>query len=310
MDSFFARNRLSAYLDGDLPQDEARGVEAAMSRDPALRAEYEELRRAVDFLRTNGPIAAPEGFANRLHIRLAAEPPPSRLRASLRRVRMDYVGIAAVAAVALLFVGTRHPDATPPAAAPVVAAAQAPGVPEGGGSPAEPTPGAALDHEGGFASTAAAPPASRKSKPGGPGNTAEREPFQADWERDPPAADGSLSTGTSGESMTQSAAVPTLYSPAPWRYRIHAGGANPLKDLMEVAASLGGRIVDGKGRPLADYPMDEGDSQSVRVYVPSYNVEALQRKLKEMGTVDTIATDPEMLYQNGAEVPVSIEVQR
>lgn len=46
------------------------------------------------------------------------------------------------------------------------------------------------------------------------------------------------------------------------------------------------------------------------MYVPSYNVEALQRKLKEMGTVDTIATDPEMLYQNGAEVPVSIEVQR
>jgi len=309
MDSFFARNRLSAYLDGDLPQDEARGVEAAMSRDPALRAEYEELRRAVDFLRTNGPVAAPEGFANRLHIRLAAEPPPSRLRASLRRVRMDYVGIAAVAAVALLFVGTRHPEPTPPAAAPVVAAAQAPGVPDPAPA-AESPPGAALDHEAGFASTAPASTASQKSKPGRSANTAEREAYQPDWERDPPAADGSLTTGTSGESLTQSAAVPTLYSPAPWRYRIHAGGTNPLKDLMEVAASLGGRIVDGKGRPLADYPMDEGDSQSVRVYVPSYNVEALQRKLKEMGTVDTIATDPEMLYQNGAEVPVSIEVQR
>lgn len=307
MDSFFARNRLSAYLDGDLPQDEARGVEAAMSRDPALRAEYEELRRAVDFLRTNGPVAAPEGFANRLHIRLAAEPPPSRLRASLRRVRMDYVGIAAVAAVALLFVGTRPPEPAAPAAPPVVAAAQAPGVPDAAPA-AETAPGAPLAHEGGFAATAPAP--SQKSKSAGSPNTGEREPYQPDWERDPPAADGSLTTGTSGESLTQSAAVPTLYSPAPWRYRVHAGGTNPLKELMEAAASLGGRIVDGKGRPLADYPMDEGDSQSVRVYVPSYNVEALQRKLKEMGTVDTIATDPEMLYQNGAEVPVSIEVQR
>ncbi len=308
MDSFFARNRLSAYLDGDLPQDEARGVEAAMSRDPALRAEYEELRRAVDFLRTNGPIAAPEGFANRLHIRLAAEPPPSRLRSTLRRVRMDYVGIAAVAAVALLFVGTRHPDPATPAPAPVIAAAQAPGVPDTS-SPAAVAPGAAIDHEGGFAAipSPASPP---KPKSGASASPAEREPFQADWERDPPAADGSLTTGTSGQGATQSTAVPTLYSPAPWRYRVHAGGTNPLKDLMEVASSLGGRIVDGKGRPLADYPMDEGDSQSVRVYVPSYNVEALQRKLKELGTVDTIATDPEMLYQNGAEVPVSIEVQR
>ena len=44
--------------------------------------------------------------------------------------------------------------------------------------------------------------------------------------------------------------------------------------------------------------------------VPSYNVEALQRKLEALGTVDTIATDPDVLYQNGAEVPVSIEVMR
>lgn len=309
MDTFFARNRLSAYLDGDLPSGEARDVEAALNRDPELRAEYEQLRGAVDFLRSNGPIAAPEGFANRLHIRIAAEPPPSRLRSTLRRVRFDYVGIAAVAAMALIFVGTRHDDPVDAstAAPPTVAVAQAPGLPEETSvEPDVKVPGAP-GPEAGFATT---PPSSR-SKPVASKSTSgtEREAFQAEWERDPPAADGSLTTGTTG-SATQTTPVASLYSPAPWRYRVHVGGTNPLKELMDVASSLGGRIVDAKGRPLADYPMDEGDSQAVRVYVPSYNVEALQRKLKELGTVDTIATDPEMLYQNGAEVPVSIEVQR
>ncbi len=309
MDTFFARNRLSAYLDGDLPTGEAREVEAAINRDPELRAEYEQLRGAVDFLSSNGPIAAPEGFANRLHIRLAAEPAPSRLRSTLRRVRIDYIGIAAVAAMALLFVGTRHGgvDEPPPPPPPTLAAAQAPGLPEEADAPVAAAP-SVLDQDAGFAT---APPASHATKPSASKNVArsDREAYQADWEREAPAADGSLTTGTSG-SATQSTPTQTLYSPAPWRYRIHAGGDNPLKDLIAVASSLGGRIVDAKGRPLADYPMDEGDSQAVRVYVPSYNVEALQRKLKDLGTVDTIATDPAMLYQNGAEVPVSIEVQR
>lgn len=322
MDTFFARNRLSAYLDGDLPTGEAREVEAAIHRDPDLRAEFEQLRGAVEFLRSNGPMLAPDGFANRLHIRLAAEPTPSRLRVALRRVRYDYIGIAAVAAMALIVVGTQqHTDSEPAdVATQTVAAAQAPSPvpdltePEAGG---DARANGVLGDEGGFA--AGATPASSPSKKSAPvankqmaSNGVDREPFQPDWERDGEGNQGTdlKPAGQASGSETQSVQVGTLYSPAPWRYRVHAVGANPLKDLMAVAATLGGRIVDAKGRPLADYPMDEGDSAAVRVFVPSYNVEELQRRLKELGTVDTIATDPGVLYQNGTEVPVSIEVQR
>ncbi len=326
MDTFFARNRLSAYLDGDLPSGEAREVEAAIQRDAALRAEYEELRGAVEFLRSNGPLEAPAGFANRLHIRVMAEPAPSRLRTALRRVRYDYVGLAAVAALALLVVGTHHPpegtDAPPPT--PTVAAATAPSLapPASPGAPENPHADGILGDEGGFAVAAhpaQKPPSSAPSQHADAPVANDREPYQADWEKDASLAPGNT-TGTPGStdntasyaanSQTQSAQTPTLYSPAPWRYRIHPSGANPLKDLIGVASALGGRIVDAKGRPLADYPMDDGDSAAVRIFVPSYNVSALQEKLKGLGTVDTIATDPNVLYQNGAEVPVSIEVQK
>ena len=41
MDTFFAKNRLSAYLDGALPEAEASEVADAIARDPELKAEYE-----------------------------------------------------------------------------------------------------------------------------------------------------------------------------------------------------------------------------------------------------------------------------
>lgn len=318
MDAFFARNRLSAYLDGELPSGEAREVEAAMLRDPALRAEYDQLRAAVELLRTGGPMAAPEGFAGRLQVRLAAEPPPSRWRAALRRVRPEPAAIAAIAAAALIYVGVRHDPPSPespPAAPPQVAVATAPGLPHVPDAPASDAPAApaaadgVLGNEGAYANHAPArrdaPKPTRTAAAG-----AEREPFEASWERE--GADAAAATPDAGAAPEAAAASPpaTLYSPAPWRYRVHATGENPLKQLITVASALGGRIVDARGRPLADYPMDEGDAKSVRVFVPSYNVEALQRKLGEIGSVDTIATDADTLYQNGAEVPVAIEVQR
>jgi negative regulator of sigma E activity len=318
METFFARNRLSAYLDGDLPAAEAREVEAALHRDSELRAEYEALRAGVELLRAHGPLSAPEGFAGRLQIRLAAEPAPTRWRGVLRRVQPEYVGIAAIAALALIYIGTDHPAApVAPVVAPSVAVAQAPVLPaeqaapapsaEAGAAPAEAAAPAGADgvlgNESGFSTSSkpASPARPQSTKP-----TGEREVFQAAWERE----DGASTAPDSAVAIAPASAPAGLYSPAPWRYRLHASGDNPLKDLMAVASALGGRIVDAKGRSIADYPMDEGDSRSVRVFIPSYNVEALQRKLGDIGSVETIATDPEMLYQNGAEVPVAIEVRR
>jgi len=59
---------LSAYLDGELPDPEAREIEQALERDPAMQAELEALM-AADAM-------AQEAFAE-----LLAEPVPAALAA-------------------------------------------------------------------------------------------------------------------------------------------------------------------------------------------------------------------------------------
>ena len=73
MDAFFAKNRLSAYLDGSLPEGEAAEVEQALAEDPALRAEYESLRQAVKLLREVGPVKAPDDLHKRIMARIQVE---------------------------------------------------------------------------------------------------------------------------------------------------------------------------------------------------------------------------------------------
>ena len=63
--------KLSAFLDGELPEDEAREIEAAVARDPALRAELETLMAANSL--------AVEEFAE-----LAGDPVPPDLADAIR----------------------------------------------------------------------------------------------------------------------------------------------------------------------------------------------------------------------------------
>ena len=103
MDSFFAKNRLSAYLDGKLPEPEASEVAAAIERDPELNAEYEHLRRSVNLLRTAGPVKAPSGFHARVMEQVRDEPHPGGLVIQLQRVfrRIPTEAMALAAAAAL-----------------------------------------------------------------------------------------------------------------------------------------------------------------------------------------------------------------
>ena len=100
MDSFFAKNRLSAYLDGELPESEASEVAAAIDRDPELKAEYENLRRSINLLRKAGPVKAPPGFHARIIEQVRDEPHPGgvvvRLQRVLQRVPIEAMALAAV----------------------------------------------------------------------------------------------------------------------------------------------------------------------------------------------------------------------
>ena len=96
--------KLSAFLDGELPEAEARQIEAALADDPNLQAELEALM-AADAL-------AQEEFEA-----IAAEPVPFELAAVIQNAPTDapantgsaptgFAGwLSMAAAVALLFVG-------------------------------------------------------------------------------------------------------------------------------------------------------------------------------------------------------------
>ena len=333
----------AAYLDGELPTSEAREVEAALARNHALRAEYEQLRDLVEQLRTEGPIAAPARLRSRLTERLAAEAMPSVWRRWVPRVPLEAVALAAVALFALILVSKPKP---PPPPEPPTAAADtksgdgSPAPP--GGADANPAANGVLGDEGRPLNTAGRQSMvqSKKGMPpsslGSRGDLAEKEPYLSDWEKgaeepkpsntgypginviDP--ADGNAAgaaktanppnTATTANTADTKSAIPVAYSPPPYRYRLRTGSESALKTLASVAIELGGTLVDESGRTLATYPMDAGEARAVRVVVPSYNVEALHSRLRQMGDVETMAADSTLLYAAGADVPVAIEVER
>ena len=112
MNEFFATNRLSAYIDGELPEAEMAEVEKAIRENPSIRAEYSRMMNAVELLRSQGPTKAPEGFSQRLEARLSVEKAPkprlSWLPAPLRRVPMEALGLA-MAALLVVFLIQRDP---------------------------------------------------------------------------------------------------------------------------------------------------------------------------------------------------------
>jgi negative regulator of sigma E activity len=112
MDPFFARNRLSSYLDGTLSDAEAAEVSEAIEHDPTLKEEYEALRRAVNFIKRAGPTEAPSDFHAKVLAAVSAEKAPGGklvwLFRPLARVPVEAIGVAAAALLVVLFVAQRH----------------------------------------------------------------------------------------------------------------------------------------------------------------------------------------------------------
>jgi len=91
-------DRLDEYLDGLLPPEEARQLEEALARDPALRAELESVRRFAGLLEEQSP----DG-----HVVFSVL---SRMRARKRRRWLLVVAPLAAAAAALALWLGRPPD--------------------------------------------------------------------------------------------------------------------------------------------------------------------------------------------------------
>lgn len=330
MDPVFARNRISAYLDGELPPGEAERVTQALASDGALAEEHARLARVRALLQDDADDAAPAGFSARVSARIASEEAPSRSWLP-SWLRIEWALAAATAAGVLLVVVTRAPEAdlSPDAAtvAGTVAAAETPGI-QRGEAPAElgpPAPAAEVPSlfasapvdgaiapeltalpEDRFAGkppgtaphlgagrAIGAPASAQATRPKGTpvpprsvaGETTEREPYTPGWE-------------ATSSVVLQGALVD---------YRLDASRETALKELAQVASSLGGRVVDAGGKPFAPYPMDAGDARKVKVVLPPHNLAAFAERLAALGAVS--ATPRADLDLSAADGPMTLTVE-
>lgn len=113
------QQQLSAWMDGDLPSDEARFLLRRLQHDDELTGRLERWQLCGDVLRGQAQAPAPAGFAGRVATAIAAEPVQAveqtaspRPRSQLRKWGGGALA-ASVAAVALFMVRQQVPEEAP-----------------------------------------------------------------------------------------------------------------------------------------------------------------------------------------------------
>lgn len=287
MDTFFARNRLSAYLDGTLSDAESVEVSEAIEADIELRREFESLQQAVEMLRREGPAEAPAGFHARVMESIRDEPAPGgvvvRLRRVFTRVPVEALALAAAALVVISVVGGR-PGAPPPPddGVPAARGLTLPSSEELTRQAAAPAPSPASTAADIAPQTAASEPPEGpppSAKQGKPGQTAAKksdislpsEPMQTEWERKPQA--GEYAAGDRDGDMA-----------TPFAYRLVVRESNTLYSMNSLASQYQGKISDSRGRTLKPRPLtEEDDFASLLISVPKGRSNALHGDLAAMG---------------------------
>ena len=288
MHAFFARQRLSALFDGELPREERAQVEALLAEDEALRSTYEGLCEGVALLRRVGPATAPEGLGLEVQAAKAERP---RGRGPLIVAAIGVLG--AVGLVVSVLPGDEQVDDdelaalhAEIAAAPIEVEAvpvEAPDEPEVE-APVEPpveVPEAPVEVPA-EAPPAPAPKASveppRASSVRTSSKKADRAPYQADWEQ--------------GTQLTRSRSV-----------RLHASGRSVLFGLAELVEGHGGQVL--RGTPVQ---LDaETAYGQLTLELPAHS---LADFMAGVGTLGSLTSPPPHPADEGEEtVELVVEVQ-
>jgi anti-sigma factor RsiW len=341
MDDFFARSRLSAYLDGELTDAEMAEVARALEEQPELRESFDELKAAVDLLRRHGPVQAPARLHAAIMREIEAEPTRrpwfERLLGPLGRYPAQTLGVAVLAAAVLMVVLRGPAIVNPPEGALPVPA-------EDAGHEAaapEPAPGA-LDGTD-LKSPADQPPAGQATPPsldasegdeletpGELGSISPREEAQAkprgprtapiqdtlgtkkggtyvpSWEKEVPSEPVSLAKDGDG---SQARASEPAGGSSPFAYRLTPSSPDVLRRLVALAEKLGGAAYNADESPLEPQILTvERNYARVLLRIPASRIESIEPYLKSMGGLVTVRADHEQIY-NLDQVEIEIEVQ-
>ncbi len=348
MDEFFARNRLSAYLDGELSDAEMAEVARALEEQPELREAYRELQAAVELLREHGPVQAPPRFHAQVMQRVEGVGHRggwlSRLLGPLGRHPAQGLGVLVVAAAVLLLVF------------------RGPQLDDLGGSDPLGADGPAVDLPPEREAAAPGPELEPEEEQGGTADSAQEHPPQADAQvGSADAAKGQGSKmgagsekgaspkaskellGTSGgvpiqehlektkgthipdwdkEPDAPTAVLQTVepepsasagssgnMAVSPFAYRLTPTEANALFNLVVLAERLGGGAYDLGGAPLEPQGLTvERNYAEVVLKIPASALTEVEPQLRKLGGVVSVRADHSRLYPEDA-VHVTVEVQ-
>jgi len=142
MDCRDLRETISAFVDGEIPAEEAERVREHIASCPECRAVEARMRSLGDGVRQLRP-PVPDGFRNAVFARLESEGalPPKR-KAAPARWRRAAVPLAAAAALALVLLTSREAAREAPVPGPSTARIEAPAAAPRGAGPAGRAPSA------------------------------------------------------------------------------------------------------------------------------------------------------------------------
>lgn len=247
MNSFFARNRLSAYLDHSLPRDEAEAVAEAVARDIALSADLRAMKKALTLLQDRGRVPAPTGFQARTMAAVAQQPVPGSqvawLQRRLRRIPTELIAVVGAAVIVLIGLSGRE--------------------------------GASVSTAQTVPSTATSTAVEAPSKPTTP------PAFTPDEPEPTPRATPTIAPTTAPTRKSQGKdSLPPFELNQPKGFRILHGGDQVLYDIATLADELGGRVVDVHGKLFTPHPLDEATSfKQLYLVTPTGSAEATYKRL-------------------------------
>ncbi|MDP6935308.1 MAG: hypothetical protein QGG40_20480 [Myxococcota bacterium] len=242
MNSFFARNRLSAFIDGDLSRRDRVDVARAIEQDSALRSEYEALHNAVQVLRRYGPCDPPAGFATRVGTELLDVSPGARggIRRAWARFPPEGRALLVVAMILGLVLLGRQSDDAPLAMGegdelPTVVSTEESDRLEPG----------SMDEESESALAELvpedSPPPARPDASGSVTKIADAMPLQASATAKPRPRTGNTPASQS---------TPARDIPEGSPYRIEGRDGAILKHLASIASQAGGHLQDTRGQAM------------------------------------------------------------
>ena len=312
MSGSFANEQLSAYLDGELDESEAAAFERELSRDPVLRRELEDLRAAVELMRTHGPAKAPADLYGSIVRAAEDEPMPGAWWRWLLRpfgIPIQGLAVAAVGLVVLVLamnggdlLGGSEPE-EPTEEASAVARKDAPpakGQAAGEAEALEDEEADAVADLGeleGQADEAPQVQSKKEAMPRPKEKTASKTAMKQALDAEPDAlrgaaggtgeaaedgAAGSKVAQTTTESAGTDADEPEL-SNRTVAYELDTTDPEALYKLKMLAGRHGGQIVGAGGKALSSYDLDQGSPQTLTVSIPRTRLADFVGDLKALG---------------------------